>query len=64
MDPAAPPSPGPDGGRVWMQPHASTDEADLDAYVARSLRIDPDLWVVEIEDREGRHFLTETVAKA
>ena len=24
-------------------------------------RIDPDLWVVEIEDREGRHFLTEPV---
>jgi hypothetical protein len=55
---------GPAGDRLWMQPQASTDEADLDAYVERSLRIDPDLWVVEIEDREGRHFLTETVAKS
>jgi len=53
---------GPDGDRIWMQPHASTDEAALDAYVQRSLRIDPDLWVVEIEDRQGRHFLTEPVA--
>jgi hypothetical protein len=24
-------------------------------------RIDPDVWVVEIEDRDGRHFLTEAV---
>jgi hypothetical protein len=50
-----------DGERIWMQPVASQDEPELDAYIARSLRIDPDLWVVEIEDREGRHFLTETV---
>jgi hypothetical protein len=53
---------GPDGDRLWMQPQGSTDESDLDAYVQRSLRIDPDLWVVEIEDREGRHFLTEAVS--
>ena len=26
-------------------------------------RIDADLWVVEIEDREGRHFLVEPVEK-
>ncbi len=50
-----------DGERVWMQPVASQQEADLDAYIERSRRIDPDLWVVEIEDREGRHFLTEAV---
>ena len=52
-----------DGERIWMQPVASTDEADLDAYVARTVRIDPDVWVVEIEDREGRHFLVETVER-
>ena len=50
-----------DGSRVWMQPLSATDEPSADAYLARSLRIDPDLWVVEIEDREGRHFLTEPV---
>jgi hypothetical protein len=52
-----------DGEQVWMQPVAATDEPDLDAYIARALRIDPDIWVVEIDDAEGRHFLTEPVEK-
>jgi hypothetical protein len=52
-----------DGERIWMQPVASTQETDLDAYVERTARIDPDVWVVEIDDREGRHFLVEPVEK-
>lgn len=54
---------GPGGERIWMQPVASEEEPELDRYVERALRIDPDLWVVEIEDREGRHFLVEPVAQ-
>jgi hypothetical protein len=50
-----------DGERVWMQPANARDEDGVDAYVARSRRIDPDLWVVEIDDAKGRHFLTEPV---
>ncbi len=50
-----------DGERVWMQPVKSHAESELDAYIARAVRIDPDLWVVEIEDAEGRHFLVEAV---
>jgi hypothetical protein len=50
-----------DGETVWMRPVRSGTETELDAYVERARRIDPDLWVVEIEDREGRHFLTEDV---
>ena len=50
-----------DGERVWMQPVPSDAEAELDAYVERARRIDPDLWVVEIDDAQGRHFLTEAV---
>jgi hypothetical protein len=53
-----------DGERFWMRPTESTAEPDLDAYIARARRIDPDLWVVEIEDRHGRHFLTEPVENA
>jgi hypothetical protein len=52
-----------DGERVWMEPKASHAESELDLYVERALKVDPDLWVVEIEDGEGRHFLTETVAE-
>ena len=37
------------------------DEAGIDAYVERQARIDPDLWLIEIDDAEGRHFLTEQV---
>jgi hypothetical protein len=50
-----------DGERVWMQPVGSDREEDLDRYVERAARIDPDLWVVEVDDRHGRHFLTEPV---
>lgn len=50
-----------DGERVWMQPVRSLDEGELDAYAARAARIDPDLWVVEIDDVQGRHFIVETV---
>ena len=50
-----------DGERVWMRPARAEQEPELDAYVERAVRIDPDLWVVEIEDVEGRHFLTEPV---
>lgn len=40
---------------------APEDEAGVDALVAKRLKADRDLWVIEIEDREGRHFLTEKV---
>ncbi len=51
-----------DGERFWMQPagRGRTEQA-LDAYIARTARIDPDIWVVEVEDVEGRHFLVEPV---
>jgi hypothetical protein len=50
-----------DGEAVWMQPARSEAESELDRYIEKAIRIDPDIWVVEIEDRDGRHFLTEPV---
>ncbi|HZW15882.1 MAG TPA: DUF1491 family protein [Brevundimonas sp.] len=53
---------GPDGERLWMQPVESESESELDQYLERQVGYDPDLWIIEIEDREGRHFITEKVA--
>lgn len=50
-----------DGEQVWMEPLSTTVEAELDAYAERSTGRDPDLWVVEVDDPAGRHFLTEPV---
>jgi len=35
---------------------------EIDAYVERETRFDPDIWVLEVEDRHGRHFLDEWLA--
>ncbi len=32
-------------------------EASVEERLAREIRFDPDAWIVETEDREGRHFL-------
>ena len=53
-----------DGERIWMRPALFDNETDLDRYIQKSLRIDPDLWVVDIEDKKGRHSLTEPVEDA
>ena len=36
-------------------------EADVQTYLVRQLGFDPDLWIVEVEDRGGRHFLDHIV---
>ena len=51
------------GERVWW-PMGPQSEAEIDAYIMRRIDYDPDLWVLEIEDRDGRHFLTEPIEKA
>jgi hypothetical protein len=36
---------------------APAPEADVDARLKREVSFDPDVWIVEVEDRAGRHFL-------
>jgi hypothetical protein len=37
-------------------------EADAEAYLARQIKFDPDIWIVEVEDRAGRSFLDSVVS--
>jgi len=37
-------------------------EADAEAYLARQIKFDPDIWIVEVEDRGGRSFLDSVVS--
>ncbi|WP_373050551.1 DUF1491 family protein [Thalassovita aquimarina] len=46
------------GARKWMELVAG-EERDVDAAIAKQRGFDPDLWVVEVEDRQGRHLLDE-----
>jgi hypothetical protein len=46
------------GERAWVEMTSGTD-ADVDASIAKQRGFDPDLWVIEVEDRQGRHLLFE-----
>jgi hypothetical protein len=46
------------GEASWRQPFDdAVEEARVDAYLDKEKRFDADLWILEIEDREGRSFL-------
>lgn len=50
---------------VWS-PVSKTDpmtEKDADIYIERQMNIDPDSWVIEIEDRRGRHWFPGRVVR-
>jgi hypothetical protein len=40
-----------------MSPPQAVDEQAIEARLAKEISFDPDVWIVEIEDRAGRHFL-------
>ena len=46
------------GARVWIT-LAEGAESEVDAAIARQRGYDPDLWVIEVEDREGRYLLDQ-----
>ncbi|HEY0223963.1 MAG TPA: DUF1491 family protein [Pseudolabrys sp.] len=49
-------------GRIFtiiLGTQAPVPEADIEARLVREVRYDPDLWIVEVEDRAGRNFLDD-----
>lgn len=40
---------------------APVPEAEIEARLSREIRFDPDVWIVEVEDRAGRNFLDDAV---
>lgn len=38
-------------------------EEEATSYLARQVKFDSDIWIVEIEDRTGRHFLGDAVVE-
>jgi hypothetical protein len=53
------------GGRAWLRGTGPepVEEAVADDYVARNRKYDPDLWVIEVEDRDGRLPFEEKILK-
>ena len=43
------------GALGWLEVASGLPAAEAAAYVDRAVARDPDLWVVEVEDREGRN---------
>lgn len=52
-----------DGNREWLRATGSelVPETEADAFIERQVSYDSDLWVIEVEDRQCRHFLDEPV---
>jgi len=51
-------------GRIFtviLGHEAPVPEVNIEARIVREIGFDPDIWVIEVEDRAGRHFLDGTV---
>ncbi|MCA0872726.1 DUF1491 family protein [Seohaeicola saemankumensis] len=46
------------GNRRWVELIAGA-EPEVDAAIRRQIEFDPDLWVIEVEDRQGRTLLDD-----
>ena len=46
-------------GRSWIAVlgDETVPESEADAFLQRQSDFDPDYWVIEVEDAQGRHFL-------
>jgi hypothetical protein len=50
------------GDLIWAQALGGwVDEARAAQWCDKQVKFDPDVWIVEIEDREGRAFVDEQI---
>jgi hypothetical protein len=50
------------GDLVWARPLGDwVDEARARTWLEKQIKFDPDLWILEIEDRRGRAFVDEPI---
>ena len=50
------------GNLVWARPLGDWgEEAKARLWLDKQIKFDPDLWIVEIEDRQGRAFVDEPI---
>jgi hypothetical protein len=56
----------PDGSLGWMRATGTipVPEAEAEIYIERQLKFDPDIWVIEIEDPQGRYEPEGGIAKS
>jgi hypothetical protein len=54
-----------DTERRWVSCFAAglIAEAEAVSYLARQIKFDSDIWILEVEDRAGRHFLGDAIAE-
>jgi hypothetical protein len=56
---------GAESDRRWNELlSAGAGTAEADAVLAREARFDSDMWLIEVEDRRGRHFLDDSLVTA
>ena len=63
--PAPEPLEGARADRQWLRMHKAETiaEADAEAQLRRAKDFDSDLWIIEIEDRHGRHALDGSIVE-
>lgn len=47
-------------GRAWQSVYpVPADETEAETYLRRQISMDPDIWIIDVENRNGRHLIGE-----
>jgi hypothetical protein len=52
----------PDGRYAWRESAAAQNDEEVAKFLARKRRIDPDLWIVELDVASAERFAAELIA--